>query len=221
MAKGNENMSDAFQIIKESQVSFTATATCQSAKAGFWDVTVENTGTGQVWRACGVEVEATTPQTMNLGFSLRLQPGNYKWTGIFRSDITGGIVKPKQEGTHTVVDESNGSVPAGWIGNFTVYGTRRPYFLFSGGPQSMASVKASLECQVIGNNAVSGIVTVENLTAGSSLLSPEIYSTVDPRAPMWTELTNLHIKYGHLYRVSIGAVTSGSEITTTRIGLSS
>lgn len=219
MATGNENMSDAFEILEEKQVSFTASATYDLAKSATWNVLLENISTGLTWRACGVELESSVAGTATLGFSLRLQPGRYRWLANLRSNVTGGMKKPKQQGTHSIHNEADGSVPAGWLGSFAVKGSKRPYFLFSGTAVSLASVKAYIACSIKSNNRVTALLTLEDLTVGSSITSPEIYTIVDPMVPIWTEMGFMSVKPGHLYKARVDTVTAGSDILSCSIGL--
>jgi hypothetical protein len=221
MATGGKLISDVFVVNVETQVSFSMSGTFNSAQAGRLEVALNNRDTGQTWNTCGVSLDSNGPGSVTGGFSLRLPPGNYAWSSALTSSIAGGMKVPHQQGLATVHNESDGSVPPGWIGRFGTSGANFPVFLFSGITGRKVSLRCDIRFTLPLNNYMNGLLVLEDLTDGSTIQAPTLLSKVKNANLIQfyrSAFSMLKIKSGHLYKASLNVQTDSPQPLSVILG---
>ncbi|WET67850.1 hypothetical protein [Sphingobacterium sp.] len=195
-------LTDGFELPIERQVTLIIKGTYDSAINCFLQIHLETVLGGSNLLVSKTEINKTVAGESFASFTLRLAAGKYRWKADFLSKNPMDIVNPDLFREHFLIhDDLAGGLPFGMLGRIWASATNNSFFLFSGITGRKITIGAKANC----STALSGTLTLENLTTGLTINSPKVLNAFG-NSEIWTQISYFNINQGNIYRASFSAI---------------
>lgn len=201
-------LTDGFELASEKQVTLIIRGTFDSAINSSLQIYLETVSSGSKLLVSKAEISKNFAGESFASFTLRLSPGKYRWKAQFSSVDPSDIINPDLFREYFLIhDDLSGGLPFGTLGSIRASATNNSFFMFSG----ISGRKITVGAKANSTAALSGILTLENMTTGLAINSPRVLNNFG-NSEIWTQISYFNIDQNNIYKAAF--TTSSTDLNS-------